>query len=115
MSVSQCRVSFAVPGRLPSLKGYIPLTTPRKSPDTLLKRVSGSVKRKHYACLIRADYPEWMREECARLNCSQGVLLELLIEAQIRHQIVKQGDVFLYDSEQRRLDVDDYQEWGKSK
>lgn len=56
-----------------------------------------------------------MHEDCERLNCRQSMLLDLLVDAQARHQAVKQSDVFLYDSEKRRLDVSDYEDWSNNK
>lgn len=70
-----------------------------------MKRVPGNVKRKHYACRLREDYWDWLHLECKKLNCSQGVLLELLMKAQIRDKVVTLEDVFTYDSEERRIDV----------
>jgi hypothetical protein len=81
------------------------LATPRKPPESLFKKVPGHVKRSHYACRLREDYHDWLREELKRLNCSQGVFLELLLSAHMREPIVKPEDVFHYDSEERRLDV----------
>ena len=38
------------------------------------------VRREHYACRIRFDQWQELKLRCARLNCSQGVYLEILLE-----------------------------------
>lgn len=81
------------------------MATPRKPPESLLKRVPGHVKRRHYACRLRDDYHAWLLDECKRLRCSQGVFLELLLAAHMRQAVVTADDVFTYDSEERRIAV----------
>lgn len=81
------------------------MATPRKPPHALRKEITGAIKRPHFACRLRTDYWQFLRDECKRLNCSQGVLIELLLKAQDRDGVIKLQDVFEYDSEERRIDV----------
>lgn len=80
------------------------MTAP-KSPDQIIKRIDLTAKNSHYGCRLRLDYREKMIEECQRLQCTQGVLLELLFEANYRLDMVTADDVFEYDPEQRRVDL----------
>lgn len=65
--------------------------TVRKPPNEEIKHCPQDVKRSHYACRLRDDYKQLVRQECERLNCSQGVFLELLLQAHFKNGIVTAG------------------------
>jgi len=58
-------------------------------------------KRKHYACLLREFVLDAFKSEVARLNCSQGVYLEILLIKALESGLVKAEDVFAYDAQER--------------
>lgn len=66
-----------------------------KKPDAMLQ-VPPFQERPHYACRLRKDLADRMRQECARLNCSQGVWLEVAIIKALEFDLVKQHDAYQY-------------------
>jgi hypothetical protein len=58
-------------------------------------------KRKHYACLLREFVFDAFKSEVARLNCSQGVYLEILLIKALESGLVTAEDVFEYDAQER--------------
>lgn len=74
----------------------------QKKPDPRLQ-VPPFIDRPHYACRLRKDLSDVVKAECARLNCSQGVYLEVLIAKGLAVGLVGQHDVFHYSSEDRWL------------
>lgn len=57
------------------------------------------VLRRHYACRIRLDLWDSLKLACSRLNCSQGVFLEIVLEKALSDSLVQPGDVFKYSSQ----------------
>lgn len=59
--------------------------------------------RRHYACRVRLDLWDSLKLRCARLNCSQGVYLEILLEKVFASDdvidYVSAQDVFKYTSQ----------------
>lgn len=74
----------------------------RRKPDAMLQ-LEPFVKRHHYACRLRLDLHDALKAECERLNCSQGVLLEVLIEKALAVKLVDSGDVYSYSAQGRWL------------
>lgn len=72
----------------------------KKKPDPLLQ-VPPFIPRPHYACRLRTDLADAMRAECKRLNCSQGVWLEVAISKALLGGIVEQRDVYEYSANAR--------------
>ena len=77
----------------------------KKKPDPM-KQAPAGVKRPHYACRLREDFHDWIKAECVRLNCSQGVFLEVLVmkailSSQAGTPLVAEHDVFAYSSQER--------------
>lgn len=60
-------------------------------------------RRSPHSYHIRHDLHQWLREECLRLNCSQGVFVELMIERAMDTPF-KDEDVFQYSAEMRWLE-----------
>jgi hypothetical protein len=58
-------------------------------------------KRKHYACLLREFVFDAFKGEVERLNCSQGVYLEILLIKALESGLVTSEDVFEYDAQER--------------
>lgn len=58
-------------------------------------------RRKHYACLLREFVFDGFKREVSRLNCSQGVYLEILLIKAMENNLVTSEDVFEYDSLER--------------
>lgn len=58
-------------------------------------------KRKHYACLLREFVVDAFKSEVERLNCSQGVYLEILLIKALEAGLVTAEDVFQYDAQER--------------
>lgn len=58
-------------------------------------------KRRHYACLLREFVFDAFKNEVARLNCSQGVYLEILLIKALESGLVTSEDVFEYDAQER--------------
>lgn len=71
-----------------------------KLPDPRLT-VPPFVPRSHFACRCRDDLTDRLRAECRRLNCSQGVFLEVVLEKAFRLGLVTHEDVFEYSAEDR--------------
>ena len=63
--------------------------------DACLK-LSPYVERRHYACRVRLDLWDALKAECARLNCTQGVYLEVALQKVISGGLVRSVDVFSY-------------------
>lgn len=74
----------------------------KKKPDPMLQ-VPPFIKRPHYACRLRADLADAMREQCKTLNCSQGVWLEVAITKALLGGSVTQSDVYSYCHDERWL------------
>ena len=72
----------------------------KRKPDPLLQ-VPAFIKRPHYACRLREDLANAMRSECKRLNCSQGVWLEIAITKALLGNLVTQNDAYEYSSNAR--------------
>ena len=66
------------------------------------KIVIGSyVNRRHFAVRMREDILKRLRVECCRLNCSQGVYLELLLSKGLASGLVRDREVFAYVAVER--------------
>ena len=74
------------------------MTKPK--PDALLQ-VPPFTARPHFACRLRKDLADLMRAECKRLNCSQGVWLEIAIQKALHFQLVQQHDAYQYCHDER--------------
>jgi len=72
--------------------------TKPKEPDLLRVLSAPFVPRRHYACRLNVDLLSFVKSECVRLGCSQGVFLELLILAHRAKPVVLADDIFQYDS-----------------
>ncbi len=72
----------------------------RKKPDTKFQ-CPPHEKRKHYACLLREFVRDAFKREVKRLNCSQGVYLEILLIKALENELVTVDDVFEYDALER--------------
>lgn len=72
----------------------------RKQPDPMLQ-VPPFIERPHYACRLRIDLANAMRAECKRLNCSQGVWLEVAITKALLGQLVTEKDAYEYSANER--------------
>lgn len=73
------------------------------------------VERRHYACRIRLDLWDSLKNQCLALNCSQGVYLEILLEKALSNSgsvSVLPSDVFKYSSQGERLSVSKPQSFG---
>lgn len=66
---------------------------------------SGYIQRGHYICRIRADLLAELKKACERLNCSQGVFLEIALSKVLLADVVKPSDVFSYDASRRWFDA----------
>ena len=73
--------------------------------DPMLQLVPG-VDRHHFACRFRLDLHAKLKATCERFNCSQGVLLELLIEKALAAELVKEVDCFAYSTQGQRVPVE---------
>ena len=61
-----------------------------------VRQLSPYVERKHYACRIRLDLWNELKATCTRLNCSQGVYLEVALSKVLLSDLVTEVDVFSY-------------------
>lgn len=59
------------------------------------------VPRTHYACRLRNDLWEALKQRCHELNCSQGVFLEVALSKVLVRGFVQSSDVFEYDASER--------------
>lgn len=72
----------------------------KKKPDPMLQ-VPPFINRPHYACRLREDLANAMRSECKRLNCSQGVWLEVAISKALLSGLVSEKDAYEYSANER--------------
>ena len=79
------------------------ITSGKRCKAGALLQLQPFVKRHHYACRLRLDLHDALKAECERLNCSQGVFLEVLIEKALAVNLVDAGDVFSYSVQGRWL------------
>lgn len=62
---------------------------------------SDYVQRKHFACLLRLDVWDLLKKECERLQCTQGVYLEIVLQKAMLSELVKPVDMFSYSPQLR--------------
>ena len=72
-----------------------------------LVQLPSFVPRRHYACRVRLDLWNTLKEKCSSLNCSQGVYLEILLEKSLTFPVselsVTPQDLFKYSSQSEKL------------
>ncbi len=61
------------------------------------------IPRPHFACRLREDLHQAIKDRCRALNCSQGVFLEVAIAKVLMSDLVTERDVFQYCSASRSL------------
>ncbi len=81
-----------------------------KKPDALLQVPPQFIPRPHFACRLRVDLANELRQRCRELNCSQGVFLEVALSKVMLGDLVTEKDVFEYSANGRWLHrvVDDF-------
>lgn len=65
--------------------------------------VADSVTRSHFTCRLRSDLINEVRKQSINLNCSQGILFEVMIAKSITSGLISRRDIFAYSSDPKWL------------